>query len=150
MDTHDVVTEVTEWAAESTDPSLNTYAFGPSFKTQALPDVVVEVAAKRLTSEDPLFPYRGLQQKWVKVWSLALSIMVDNADEAAAAEALETYADQLEAALLQDGSLGGRVPFASPFLSFDFTAPFVEYADGTRGREMNVVMHVGDLVEDPS
>lgn len=149
MGTHDIVQGVADWITAVTDPPVSSYAMAPSMKDQALPDVVVEVATHRMTIQDPLFPLRQLQQQWIRVWTVAASIMVENNVEATAAIALEDYADQLTAALQRDGSLSGNVPFASPFISFDFTAPFVEYPDGTRGREMTAVIHVGELVEAP-
>lgn len=148
MSTHDIVTAVATWTVATCDPPIQgSYPYIPSSKTTALPDVVVEVAEKTLVIDDPRFPFAALQQTFIRVWSLGVSIMVDNTSPDDAAEQLEDYADQLEAAIFQDSTLGGTVPFVSPFLNFDFTAPFVEYPDGTRGREMNMTMHVGELVE---
>jgi len=111
--------------------------------------VVVETIEKETAINDDRFPMRGIQQRWIKVWSLLISIMVDNGDPQAAADQLYEYADMLEAALMEDGTLGGRVPFVSPFYNFDFQSPFVEYPDGTRGRAMDMTLLVGELVEAP-
>lgn len=150
MGTKAVVLAVANWVVATCDPPIQgSYPYLPSTKDTALPDVVVEVSDKVITREDPRFPYRQIQQVWVRIWTLGISIMVENTNPDDAAEQLEDYADQLEAALMEDGTLGGTVPFVSPFMSFDFAAPFVEYPDGTRGREMNMTLHVGELVEAP-
>ena len=83
----------------------------------------------------------------VEGYDLELAFMVDNQDPEAAATSLRSYRDLLSAAVRATPDLGGRVPFRSPFVSFDFTPPFVEYEDGTTGREMTMQLTVGDLVE---
>ncbi len=149
MNAQEVCEAVGEWVGAESNPTINvTYPYLPSVKAQ-LPDAVVELAGRELTREDDRFPHFTIQQAWVTTFSLAVSIMVENTNPPAAAEQLYDYSDQLQSALVSDSTLGGRVPFASPYLTFDFTAPFVEYPDGTRGREMNMTMYVGELVEAP-
>jgi len=151
VSTEDVLTGLNEWVLAVCTPTIvGAYPFLPAEKPLAFPDVVAEVLDIRLTVDDPAFPFSVIQQTWLKVWQVGLSIMVSNADPEAAASQLEGYADQMDASIRSDGSLGGRVPFISPYYSFDFTAPFVEYNDGTRGREMNVQISVGELVEAPA
>lgn len=150
MTTEDVLTGVNAWVVATCDPPIvGAYEYLPEMKTAELPDVVTEVLEVRMNIEDPRFPFAQLQQTWLKVWQINCSIMVGNSDPGAAALQLEGYADQMDASIRGDGSLGGRVPFISPFYAFDFTAPFVEYNDGTRGREMNMQMAIGELVEAP-
>ena len=148
MTTQDVAEGVTAWILEATGISSG-YHYMPSQKDANLPDVVVEVIERRMTREDPEFPFSAIQQRWVRLFVVGASIMVDNSDPESAADTLYGYSDVMEAALMADGTLGGRVPFVSPYFAFDFSAPFVEYHDGTRGREMNMQMSVGELVEAP-
>ena len=76
-----------------------------------------------------------------------MSFMVDNALTDQAAAQLRDFEARLLESVLKDATLGGRVPIASPQMEFDFTAPFVEYEDGTKGREMTMTIAVGHLVE---
>lgn len=150
MTTQDVLDGVNTWIVDVCTPAIiGTYTYLPASKTEALPDVVTEVLDIRMVVDDANFPFYQLQQRWVKMWQIQSSFGVDNLTPDAAAEQLQGYADQLDAAIRGDSSLGGRVPFISPFYSFDFTAPFVEYNDGTRFREMNMQIAVGELVEAP-
>jgi hypothetical protein len=145
-----VVAALVAWARATLPALAGGYSYTPAGKTQALPDVVADHATIEYVLEDPQrFPMLGFQQRLLAVHSVGLSFMVDNTDEAAAAAALRGYADALAASLLRDGTLGGRVPLCSPIMTFDFTRPFVEYQDGTRGREMTLEMFVADPVEAP-
>lgn len=147
-DTQDILDGVRDWVLDVLDITSG-YSYVPATKPLALPDVVVDLTDKSITRQDAKFPMRHLQQGWLRIWDVTASIMVDNSDPEAAAETLNTYADQLEASLMGDGSLGSRVPFVSPYFTFDFSAPFVQYHDGTKGREMSVGLSVGELVEAP-
>lgn len=150
MTTQDVLDGINDWILDTCTPTIvGSYTYLPSAKTEALPDVITEVLDIRWQIDDPQFPFSQLQQTWIRIWQIQSSFGVDNSTPDAAAEQLQGYADQLDASIRGDGSLGGRVPFISPFYSFDFTAPFVEYNDGTRFREMNMQIAVGELVEGP-
>lgn len=112
-----------------------------------LPDVVVEFLGVAIRLADPEFPYADLQQTMIVRHDIQLSFMADNTDPGAAASLLRGFADALLLSILQDGTLGGRVPFVSPYVNFDYTPPFVQYADGTEGREMTMTLSVADPVE---
>lgn len=127
------------------------YDYVPEGKAGALPDVVAEVGRIRMATNDPAFPFSSIQQRYITIYEVALSIMVDNDDSKAAAATLRDFARRLGASLMRSGgNLGGRVPFVSPFFTFDFTRPFVRYQDGTKGREVTMDMSIGQLVEVPS
>jgi hypothetical protein len=117
------------------------------FQKGALPDVVVSLDGASVTVGADDFPFSSIQQRHVVVWRMTVSFMVDNTDDAAADTQLKDFARRLRSNALLDGTLGGRVPFISRIMDFDFSAPYVEYDDGTRGREMNMTLAVGDLVE---
>lgn len=130
-------------------PELNgSYDYIPASKPEALPDIICEVARTRVQmGGGDEFPMWNIQQQAVEVYECSLAIMVDNADPQAAAAQLRRFRDLLAAAALTDETLAGEVPFRSPLISFDFTPPFVEYEDGTKGREMTMTLTVGDFVE---
>jgi hypothetical protein len=146
-----VIQAVVAWARETLPELIGSYAYAPAGKTEALPDVVADHATiEYLIDDDRRFPWLSLQQTILAVHSVGMSFMVTNANEGAAAAALRGYADALAASLLADGTLGGRVPMASPLMTFDFTRPFVEYQDGTRGREVTMELAVGVPMEAPA
>lgn len=122
-----------------------------------LPDAVVDVTMKRLVPEDPeFFPFAALEQTWLRVFPVEVSFLVesgDPSDEEASRleqEQLRDFGRRLEAAFWADATLGDRVPMASPRLEFDYSAPFIEADDGTRGRQMILTMAVGEPVTELS
>lgn len=149
MGTDDMAAGVVAWARAAIPELQGGYAYPPTSKEQPLPDVVVDVEGAAMTISDSSFPWHDIQQAWIMRWDVTLSFMVDNSDPVEAVKALRGFADTLGAEALRDGTLGGRVPFTSPLMSFDYTPPFVEYDDGTRGREMTMLMTVGELFEEP-
>jgi hypothetical protein len=138
-----------DWAREVVPTLEGGYDYVPAEKDEPLPDVVVEVMRTYIDPDAAAgFAEIRIEQRRVRVWMVDISIMVDNADPEAAAAYLRDTGDLLMAAwLAPDRSLGGRVPFTSPFASIDSSTPFVEYEDGTKGREMTMSVAVGDLVE---
>lgn len=148
MDTQDLCENVAAWALETASAIETSYTFTPASKPEAMPDVVVELARTfvQATGGDQ-FPFYSLQEVMVEGYDLEIAVMVDNRDPEAAAESLRGIRDLLCAAVRLQPNLNGRVPFRSPFVRFDFTPPFVEYEDGTTGREMTMALTVGDIVE---
>jgi hypothetical protein len=143
-----VAEAVKDWALATIPELRGGYAFVPAGKTEGLPDVVVAHGTIEVVFEDrQRFPTSGLQQTVFAVHSLGLSIMVDNADEAASSVFLLGVCDALAASLLGDVTLDGRVPICSPIMTFDLTRPYVQYQDGTEGREMTMDMFVGVPME---
>lgn len=139
---------VLSWLREVIPALKGGYAFIPTKTDQELPDVVVDMAGSQLTPADPRFAFLDVQQGWVMVHTLDVSFMVDDQDPEAAAQQLRGFQSAIMASLLRDGTLGGRVPFVSPHVAFDYTLPFVERPDGTLGREMAVTLLVGELLEE--
>lgn len=132
------------------------YPFLPSQKG-ALPDVSVEVAQKRLSrgaEERLFFPMRDIEQTFLRVFECQVTFMVEvqstqsMASDEAEQELLREYGARVEASILADASLGGRLgsAFISPVSLFDYRLPFVQYGDGTRGRQATVVLAVGEQV----
>lgn len=147
MNAQHVSESVVAWVRETIPELVSGYPFIPTMAEGALPDVVAEVEREAVLPEDPRFPQLRIQQVWIHVFDVGVSLMVDNSDPASAAETLRGYAEALTASLLRDVTLGGRVDFSSPFFDFDYTGPFVERPDGVRGRELTMTMAVGEPVE---
>lgn len=147
--THDeAVAGAVAWAAEVLAPDiLGTYDFMTDSKTEALPDAMGEVNDSYVAFRDPKFPVGDIQQGPLHVFDLTLSFMVDDRDPQAASRLLRGFADRLGVDLLSSTTMRGRVMFVSPQHRFDFARPFVEYADGTRGREMTLDISVAEIVE---
>lgn len=148
MTNQDVVDAMVEWLV-AVCPELSSYDHAPAAKTQALPDVVCDLAQERTVRDDPDFPLMQLQQVGLRRFDVAFSFMVeagvDEAGSQAAQQQLRTFAERLTLAVLDDATLGGRVPLASPTtLLFDYSLPFVDYEDGTRGRELRGELAVAD------
>jgi hypothetical protein len=151
MTIQEVADALLEWTRELLPELQGGYSFIPLMTWQELPDVVWDVGSVNTqVGGGVVFPHREVQQAWIRRFDCAGSIMIENSDPQLAAESLRDMADRLTASLMEDGSLGGRVPFISPFFSFDFTAPFVERDDGTRGREMTMELIVGEFIEEAS
>lgn len=149
MNEGQIVNAVVAWVAEIIpEVAPNTYNHVPTGKVKGLPDVAVDILTNEVKLDDPEFRLISLQQVAVDVRLLALSFMVeagvDEAGAEAATDLLRTFVDRVKAGLLADHTLGRRVPLASPFMVVDYEPAFVEYADGTRGREVTVQVRVGE------
>lgn len=144
--THEVCGAVLEWVLEAV-PELEG---GKPYLTETtdypLPDVLVDCSTAGVTRDVSDFPHLQIEQAVIYQWTIELSVLADNTDSAAAAQFLRTVETRTIASLLSDGTLGERVPFVSPFVAYDYTPPFIERPDGTRGREMTMAMAVGELV----
>jgi hypothetical protein len=152
MNENEVALAVTAWA-RATLPELSEGRHFLSAQKTTLPDVMVDVDEKSRVREHPAFNYVQLQQIDLRVFELSLAFMVesegagpDDAADQDETEELRDYGARLETALVEDATLGDRVPMASPFVTFNYRLPFVEYADGTRGRQMNLTMWVAEPI----
>lgn len=141
-----VVVALGAWARAVIPELVQHYEFEPVEKTE-LPDVVIVLDDSVVELGDATFPLHAIQQRVIQRYDLTLSFMVDNSEPEEAAQELRAYADLLRAELLKDGTLGQRVPVASPFVTFDYTPPFAVYPDGTRGREMTMTISVAEYAE---
>lgn len=151
MTSEQAVNAVADWARSLVPELVAAYEYVPTVKSEGLPDLVVEqrVTGVAMGGNDR-FAYWDIQQRAIYFVEASLSFMVDNRDPQAAAQQLRDFENRLLMGVMNDPTLGSRVPFCSPLVEFDFTSPFVEYEDGTRGREMTMTLAVGDLVESAS
>ncbi len=141
-----------DWVKEVLGEDLKaTYPHVTAAKAD-LPDAQVDVRDKSIQmGGDQRFPWGELQNRLLRVFEVAISFMVAKEDglEADAESTLELrdFGRRMEAALLSQPTLNDRVQMASPICNFDYALPFVEYPDGTRGRQMMMNMAVAELVD---
>lgn len=146
MTSSDIAAAAVLWARSVIPELMDGYDHTVSAKDR-LPDAVADILSTKVELSDSDFPFADLQQTMLVRHDLEISFMVLNDVPQDAADQLRSFADALLISILQDGTLGGRVPFVSPYVSFDYTPPFVQYADGTEGREMTMTLSVADPVE---
>lgn len=162
LDEQSAATAVADWAGEVCGiDEARRFAYPQAAKTAELPDVAASLVSSRTQqgADEVDFPLAAVQQSWLAIFVVQFSIMVEQgADEASAASAqaeLYGYAAQLRDALLGDVTLGDRLDadagqFASPVIEFDFSAPFVEYEDGTRGRVTPGTVRLAQAIPEPA
>lgn len=150
MNTNDLSDALLAWALAVVEPDLAAgYVYTPASKPDPMPDVIVDLMRSFVQEGGgDAFPMWQLQQRMVEGYDYEFTFTVDNQDPQTAAQELRNFRDRFAQAVLRSPTLDGRVPFRSPFVSFDFGQPFVEYEDGTTGREMTMTLTVGDLVEE--
>lgn len=152
MTTDEVAKAIVAWARATIPELVTGYSWDTGFKTGGLPDVLVEVTDKSVTAEATDFPYLDLQQGFLRRFDIEASFMADVADldstesHKAAAEQLRSFDERLEAAKLSDGTLGDRVEFVSIFHRFQYRPGFVRFEDGLQGRELRLLMAVGEII----
>lgn len=151
MNEEQVAEAVKNWALETCPDLVQGYHW-LSAQKGALPDVMVTVDEKAIVQTHPAFPYAVLEQVDLRVFEVFVAFMAENDGGPSEADRLETFQLRefgrlIEEALHADATLGDRVPMASPFATFDYRLPFVEYPDGTRGRQMTVTMYVAEPIE---
>lgn len=136
-------------------PALTVYDYPISNSNGPLPDAVVLVREKRVTGEVPdELAELGLEQVWVRLFTVETSIMVGLAEQTeAAADAadatLRGYGATIESRLWADPSLGERVEVCSPELVIDYGTPFARREDGTTGRFSIVTFTVAEAIASP-
>ncbi len=152
MTENECAVAVVAWA-RAVVPELTQGRSWVSAQKSGLPDVMGDVAEKSIVMEDDRFPHLGIEQAALRVFEVELAFMVDKAvgDPDSSADEKETlklreFGRLLEVSLLSDGTLGGRVFMASPIATFNYRLPFVQYQDGTRGRQMTLSLAVAEPV----
>ncbi len=150
MTNEQAVQAVLAWVTATLPALEGSYDYSPPGKTQALPDVIADLVHEGIvrTDEDFTVLTRVQQIEALRVFTVGVSIMAEAGETDVTAHAatvqLRGFAQALLDAVLADHTLGGRVPFAAPFMSFDYAPPFVEYEDGTRGREIRAEVKVAE------
>lgn len=132
------------------DVAGKVYTAPPANKDLGLPDCAIVLVAEEPGLDPEQFPWVQLQQVGGYTLRLALSFMVEVGLGVAAEEAADLrvrgYAEAIkrrchdESQTLGPREIVGRAP------TFGYEPPFVEYEDGTRGREMTVTLAVAQLL----
>jgi hypothetical protein len=155
---NDVAAAVEAWVKEVLPELAATYPHVTAAKAD-LPDAQVDLQNKAISygRGDERFPYEQLQQRMLRVFDLQISFMVERGEGATPEDQLDAdlkgttelrdFGERLERDLLANATLGDRVQVASPICEFSYGLPFVEYPDGTRGRQMMFSMSVAELVD---
>lgn len=151
MNEDDIAVAVVEWAREQL-PELNEGRSWLTAHKTKLPDVVADVAEKAIVLRDERFPRLDIEQAALRVFEVEMSFMVDKqtGDTADREETMQLrdFGARLEASLASDGTLGDRVFAASPVgATFSYRLPFVQYEDGTRGRQMALSFPIAEPVQ---
>jgi hypothetical protein len=162
MDEREVSEALRDWALDVCDDAalapFDGLVVGYAFLVDMagnLPNVMVDLQHKGLKyGPDERFPYAELQQVWLRIFDANLSFMVaseglvsDRAEQET--QHLQKIGAVIEQAVQTNADLGGRVQMASPLLDFNYALPFVQYDDGTKGRQMILSIAVAELIEEP-
>ena len=150
MTSTEIAEAIVAWAREQI-PTLKDGFPYPGATSGDLPDVVVVVGRMRQVPGDPEnFPFAGLEQTWLRVHDVELSVMVEQEDgragEKAAHQALEAIAETLEGSLAAGVSFGGEV-MLSPRVEADLSEPFQEREDGIKGRTVYMTFAAAKRIE---
>lgn len=166
MNEKEVSLAFVDWLGDLTgipDDANHRYAY-PVANVLGAPPIVAGIVDLKRTAPVAqtldLFPQLELQQHvWVRVFECSATIMVEveshtnpitaEAEAKTQFQQLQTWGAALEASAWADDSLGSRVPFISPALSFDYTPVFRELDDGTRGRTFVIEARIGELITAP-
>jgi len=139
-----------KWARDLIPALEDGYSYPPGV-TDRLPDVAAVIGTVKDVPGDPeSFPFAGLEQTWLRVFDVEVSIMVEVEDgaagEKAAQRSLESYAETLTGSTRAGTSLEGEA-MISPRTEVDLTEPAEERPDGTRGRAVYLKLAVAKRIE---
>ncbi len=137
--------KLVEWAQAVLTEVDSGYAYFTPEKLLPLPDVMVHIERTTITNQRRKNDF-GIEQTMNRIHDCRVSFMVDADDHLAAATQLDDFEERLTESALADGTLGGRVPNTNPEITFASAPAFVEYEDGTRGREVVMSVEVIDSV----
>ena len=143
MTSLEVAQALAEWAEETVPGGLeSSYPYSPA-ELGLTPLVVVEITGIRHEQRaDDELPFQQIEQQTVRVYNADLVFAVDPTDPEQATETLYGYADALEAAVLDDPTLGGRVTDTGNEPNFELPPFHIEFDDGTEVRPMTAQIRV--------
>lgn len=141
-----VIQAVEAWAV-ATIPALNSYEEAPQELAQALPIVMAELSVDQvqLNTLTSLTEQAGYQQTFLRTWTIDLTILSDPFPEWTASRPLYGYVDALAKALRPGIKIMDNVVM-SQFYTANFDPPEIEYADGTRARQVTITVTVGQMI----
>lgn len=146
MRTRDLALALEAWAAAVLD--INTFPEDPNEISKAMPVVVCAIQSKvKAASVADLEDLGRFQQTYVKAWTAELMLMVAPEPVHDATQTLYDYTDDLEEAIRDDPTLGGRVHRAARPVQASFDPPEIQHQDGTIARVATFTMTVGEPSE---
>ena len=155
LDTQALADALVDWAVATCPAILGAYNHPHAQKENdadgkvLFPDIAAEIQSTRTVREDnEHFPELTIQQLLLRVHTFSLMFVVDPNDPEQATKDLEGIIDKLTEELVGDKSLGDRVVRASPITTASYEPPFVEFADGTRGRFATLEITVADIIDE--
>lgn len=133
------------------DVAGKVYKAPPASKDLGLPDCIVGLLSEDPDLDDAQFPaLAAIQQVEGYTLRFGLSFMVQVAagveGELAADQLVRGYAEAVKRAVRADDAALGARELIGRGPSFDYDPPFVQYQDGTRGREMTCQLAVAQLL----
>jgi hypothetical protein len=142
--TKDIATKLEEWAGEIA--GLNAFPEDPQDIDQAFPIVVCEIQRRRKVAASPALSQYQHEQRDLRVWTARLVIMVAPTRDGQDAFSLYDMTDELEAALLRDKTLGGRVEAAASEVDVEFPGE-LQHPSGTVALGAYFQVTVGESAE---
>lgn len=143
----DVTQELVNWAGDLL-PALNgKYSFAPEYKDKGLPDVACEIVNVRKSVESPEqgWALEHIEQRSMRIYEAELLFMVPPEPPQDASNALADFIDTLTESL-EAGALRDSFSSVSTEYNASFRPPFVEFDDGTRGRQVTLQITVGERI----
>lgn len=136
-----------QWAVATLPALQGSYDYQVAAKVHPLPDVAIEIteASTKLVSN---LPYFNFEQTMVRSWTVRVFLMVDPEPGDTATDQLAGFIDALQASVISDSSLGGRVPLTGKEMRGSFVPAFVQFDDGTRGRTATLELTVMEPIDE--
>lgn len=145
MSSLDIVTAIEEWVDDAI-PDVAQFDFPPEELTENLPVVIAEISTDEQLNAEANLPGVGqYQQTLVRAWTVDIIILTNPDPPQDATHELYGYLDTLSGLLRKWVRLGPNVVL-SQFYSASYDPPEVEFADGTKARQVTVRVTVGETI----
>lgn len=146
MTVEEVAQAIVDWSMDTTPEIVGSYTYPPERKTQALPDVMIDVQEAAIRKSHRSFV--DLQQFYLRVFTVNVTWMVTPQPEAEAQAFIYQLIDQHTAALVNDQTLGGRVfQVGIEEVVFRDLAQVFRFDDKTEGRAVTTQLLVAEPLE---
>lgn len=155
MTNEEIIAALGSWI-EGAIPEVagHVYTAAPASKDLGLPDCALVLIREAPDLDEQQFPWAAVMQQidgytLTVVCSFMVEVGADVAGEQAADAAVRSIAERVKRACRGE-NIGlsaepqGAVVGVAP--TFDYDPPYVEYQDGTRGREMSATLSVAQLL----
>lgn len=145
--TKEVTQDLVDWAAGLVNLDDNKYSFPAEYKDKGLPDVACELVRVRVRqdADDPGWRVESVEQKRLRLYEVEIIFMVPPDPPQEATEALTDYIDTVTVNLENNG-LKDKYHLVDANYTANFRPPFIEFDDGTRGRQVTLQLTVGERI----